>query len=552
MTTEPALQAGTVEAVLQVESLRVSLGHRNRREILGGVDLTIHAGETVALVGESGSGKSTTANAVLGLLPRSARVDGRIRYGDTDLLGLSAKRMRALRGQALGYVPQDPSTSLNPVVRVGAQVAEPLLIHGLVAKHEVDAAVRALLEKVGVDRPEMRMRQYPHQLSGGLKQRILIAIALAGRPRLLVADEPTSALDVSVQRQILDHLAALAADDGIAMLLITHDLAMAAERADRILVMRSGEVVEQGGARQVIVSPQHEYTRALVADIPSLHTAERPPPAPSTGPPLLSVSGLTRRFRLDDGRLLTAVDDVSFTLDRGQTLGILGESGSGKSTTARIVVGLERADEGSVLVDDIDPQHLSPEQARELRKRVQVIYQNPLSSIDPRYTAGKAIDEALRVVEFGDAKARRARVAELLDMVALPTTLAHHKPRELSGGQAQRVAIARALAMTPELLVCDEAVSALDVTVQAQIIELLLTLQRDMGLSYLFISHDVAVVRMVSDFVGVMQRGRLVEHGPTREVFDDPTDPYTRHLLAAVPRIQEGLEACPTGSSTST
>ena len=535
-TTQPA-----IEPLLRVDGLRVAYGHgRRQREVVHGVDLEIPARRIVALVGESGSGKTTTARAVNGMLGATGRITGgRISFDGRDLAGLSARGFRDLRGRSIGLIPQDPATSLNPVVRVGAQVAEPLLLHGLATRADVEEQVLALLEQVGVDRPEVRVRQYPHQLSGGLKQRVLIAIALAARPRLVIADEPTSALDVTVQRTVLDHITTLVHELGVSVLLITHDLALAAERAHHVAVLHDGKVVEQGPSQQVLGEPAAPYTRQLVDDIPSLTPVVRVRPAlpePADPPvPVLEVSGLHRRFRVGDATI-TAAQDVGFTLPRGRTLGLLGESGSGKSTTARIIAGLETADSGQVLVDGLDVTDRGRAARRELYRHVQIVYQNPLSSLDPRYTVARAIEEPLRAYRMGDAQQRAARVAEVLDQVALPRELASRRPSELSGGQAQRVAIARALALHPSLIVLDEPVSALDVTVQARILRLLAGLQEDLGLSYLFISHDLAVVRQISDLVGVMQRGRLVEFGPAEEVFTDPRDPYTRLLLDAVPR----------------
>ncbi|MET1036723.1 MAG: ABC transporter ATP-binding protein [Aeromicrobium sp.] len=523
--------------LLQVEDLRVVYrSGRTDVEAVRGVDVTVDAGQIVALVGESGSGKSTTAHAVNGMLPAAGSVSGgRILYRGLDLTTISSRDFRSLRGRSIGLVPQDPGTSLNPVARIGAQVAEPLIIHGLADRRDVDRQVHELLERVGIDRPDVRARQYPHQLSGGLKQRVLIAIALAARPRLIIADEPTSALDVTVQRTVLDHITELVNEIGVAILLITHDLAVAAERADTVVVLNGGEVVESGTPEQVLQRPTHDYTRRLVADAPSLSGARRrTAPATVVPEPLLEVSGLRRTFRVG-GDTIKAVDDVGFRLDRGRTLGLLGESGSGKSTTARIVVGLEQADAGSVLVDGRDVIGMGRKELRELRRSVQIIYQNPISSLDPRYSVGRAIEEPLRAFGIGDAASRRLRVAELLEQVALPAAFAERRPHELSGGQGQRVAIARAIALNPALLVCDEPVSALDVTVQAQILDLLTELQDELGLSYLFISHDLAVIRQISDHVGVMRQGRLLELGTVDEVFDDPKDAYTQALLQAIP-----------------
>ena len=379
MTKEVAIAARpAIEPLLRIDGLRVAYGHgRRQREVVHGVDLEIPARRIVALVGESGSGKTTTARAVNGMLGATGRITGgRISFDGRDLAGLSARGFRSLRGRSIGLIPQDPATSLNPVVRVGAQVAEPLLLHGLATRADVTEQVLALLEQVGVDRPELRVRQYPHQLSGGLKQRVLIAIALAARPRLLIADEPTSALDVTVQRTVLDHITTLVHELGVSVLLITHDLALAAERAHHVAVLQDGLVVEQGASQQVLGEPAAPYTRQLVADIPSLTPAVRVRqvrPQPSEEPaPVLQVAGLSRRFRVDDATI-TAAQDIEFTLPRGRTLGLLGESGSGKSTTARIIAGLETADSGTVLVDGLDVTDRSRAARRELYRHVQIV-----------------------------------------------------------------------------------------------------------------------------------------------------------------------------------
>ncbi|MEV5716931.1 ABC transporter ATP-binding protein [Amycolatopsis mediterranei] len=489
------------------------------------VSLDVGAGEVVAVVGESGSGKSTTAHAAIGLLPRGGRVDGgSITFDGRDLRSLSDKQWRGIRGREIALVPQDPAVSLNPVHRIGDQVAEVLKIHGLADRRSAGVQAIELLERAGVPRPELRARQYPHQLSGGLRQRVLIASALAGRPKLIIADEPTSALDVTVQRRILDHLTSLAAESGTAILLITHDLGVAADRASRIVVLSQGEVVEEGTS--VVSAPKHPYTRQLLAAAPSMTSASRPPAAPSE--PLVSVRDLAKTF--DGG--IRAVDGISFDIPRRQTLALVGESGSGKSTTARMVLRLETPTDGSVVFDGQDITALQGDELRRLRRRMQVVYQNPYASLNPKFAIEDVIAEPLRA--FG-VPGRRARVSELLDQVALPSSAASRKPSELSGGQRQRVAIARALALRPDLVVCDEPVSALDVSVQAQILRLLDELQSELGLSYLFISHDLAVVRQLADHVGVLRDGALVELGPAAQVLHEPRSEYTKELLAAIP-----------------
>lgn len=531
-------------ALLEVEGLAVSYtvdGHA--RAAVADVSFTVDRGEIVAIVGESGSGKSTTAHAIIQLLSRNARVDaGSIRFDGDDLAALTPRAWRDVRGRRIGLIPQDPGTSLNPVKRVGRQVGEPLVIHGLASRRAADRQAVQLLELAGIPEPAARARQFPHQFSGGMKQRALIATALAAEPQLVIADEPTSALDVTVQKQILDHIDRLADTLGTAVLLITHDLGVAADRADRIIVMQRGRIVEQGPAAAVLSDPQHPYTRALIAAAPGLHpararTTARAVPAGSARPedPLLEATGLRKEFALPGKTRLVAVDDVSFRVDRGETLAVVGESGSGKSTTARLALRLERPTAGAVRFDGTELSTLGREELRALRRRFQLVYQSPYASLDPRFTIADVIDEPLRAFGIGDRNARRRRVAELLDQVALPADAAHRRPAELSGGQRQRVAIARAVATGPELVVLDEAVSALDVSVQAQILDLLVELQRELDVSYLFISHDLAVVREISDRVAVMQRGRIVEQGVTSDVLTRPREEYTRRLIDAIP-----------------
>ncbi|WP_278265539.1 ABC transporter ATP-binding protein [Nocardia sp. AG03] len=517
--------------VLRVTDLRVD--YRSGARVvpaLRGASIEVARGEVVALVGESGSGKSTLAQAVIGLLGEAARIaDGRIELGGEQVDPADEKSLRRLRGARVGFVPQDPGLSLNPVRRIGDQVAEALRVHRLADRRGAAVRALALLEEVGLDRPSVRAKQYPHELSGGQRQRVLIAIALACGPELIVADEPTSALDATVARQVLDRLAERIAARGTAVLLITHDLAVAAERADRIVVLEQGEVVESGPTAQVLARPAHPYTQRLLAASPALAPTGFRPPRPRAQTPLLSVRDLRKRFHAGG---ITAVDDVAFSLDRGETLALVGESGSGKSTTARIAVRLTEPDRGTVTFDGHDLTGARRGRLRALRRRFQVVYQNPYSSLDPRWRVGEIVAEPLRAYGVAD---RPARVRELLEQVALPADFAERRPAELSGGQRQRVAIARALALRPDLLVLDEPVSALDASVQAQILDLLDALQTELSLGYLFISHDLAVVRQISDRVAVMRHGRIVETGPTADLFTDPQHPYTRELLAAIP-----------------
>ncbi|MFD8899609.1 dipeptide ABC transporter ATP-binding protein [Streptomyces ardesiacus] len=544
------------EPLLDVRGLRI--GYRTAsgtRLAVDGLDLTVAAGEITAVVGESGSGKSSTAHALVGLLPAGGVVlGGSVRLQGEELTGLGERAWREVRGRRIGLIPQDPGVSLDPVKPVGAQVAEVLRVHGLATRRDAPARAVGLLAEAGLPDPDQRARQYPHELSGGMRQRVLIAIATAARPRLLVADEPTSALDVTVQRRLLDHLQEVVTTTGTAMLLVTHDLAVVADRAQHVVVMSQGRVVEAGPAGRVLEDPRHPYTRELLADAPTL--TARPPrgrsgtagSAPATGPgpasadaaPLLSVTGLTRAFPvrgpvLSRRRTRTAVDGVGFELGRGETLGVVGESGSGKSTTARMILGLERVDSGTVLLDGVDVTTVRGAARRALHRRIQLVYQNPYASLNPRFTVGELLTEPLRNHGIGSRAEWGGEVRRLLDDVALPAGVERRKAAELSGGQRQRVAIARALALGPEVLVCDEPVSALDVTVQARILELLVGLQERHGLSYLFISHDLAVVAQVSDRIAVMRGGRIVESGPAADLLRAPQHPYTQKLLAAVP-----------------
>ncbi|SDL89825.1 dipeptide ABC transporter ATP-binding protein [Microbacterium azadirachtae] len=549
--------------LLEIESLSVAYRTaRGRVDAVRDASLSVAPGETVAIVGESGSGKSTTVHAVIRLLPGAAQIaSGAIRFDGIDLATASTSALRSVRGRRIGFVPQDPTVSLNPVQRIGTQVAEVLRVHGLADRR--DAAQRAVqaLERAGLPDAALRARQYPHELSGGMRQRVLIAIAIAADPQLIIADEPTSALDVTVQRQILDHLDELKRERGASLLLITHDLGVAADRADRIVVMSQGRIVEQGTPDQVLLTPEHPYTRQLIAAAPGLNARHEPlvadtsspivlrgrpgdpfaprdvaaPPAP--GDPVLEVDALVKEFELpgSGGAVQRAVDGVGFRIERGRTLALVGESGSGKTTTARLALRLTDPTSGTVRFDGADVTALHGAELRQLRRRVQLVQQNPYAALNPRLTIEQIISDPLVAYRLGDRTRRRARAAELTDVVALPSSVLQRRPSELSGGQRQRVAIARALAISPELIVLDEPVSALDVSIQHQILTLLGTIQCEFGVSYLFISHDLAVVRQIAHTVGVMQRGRLVESGSAQEIFDHPRTEYTRTLLDAIP-----------------
>ena len=604
-----------------------------------GANLTIYPGQTVAIVGESGSGKSTTAAAVIGLLPGTGKVTGgSIEFDGKELTTMSSKEWIELRGSGIGLVPQDPMSNLNPVLRVGTQVKEALLANNIVPRSEAGERVTELLEQAGLPDGERRAKQYPHEFSGGMRQRVLIAIGLASRPKLLIADEPTSALDVTVQRRILDHLETLTKEMGTAVLFITHDLGLAAERAEQLVVMHRGRIVESGPALEILQHPQHPYTKRLVSAAPSLasariesahargitHTEEEFTGSAknASSEEMIRVEHLTKEFHIrgakGEASKLLAVDDVSFTLRRGKTLAVVGESGSGKSTAANMILHLLEPTSGKIFFDGEDTSEYSEAQLFALRRRLQAVFQNPYGSLDPMYSIFRIIEEPLKIhgygtleyaraeikraeatgrepepwavaaleghsesdkklreervkayaqqeveraeaagrepepwavaaleghSEFNPKKLREARVAELLDLVALPRSAMRRYPNELSGGQRQRVAVARALALNPEVIVLDEAVSALDVLVQNQILHLLNDLQAELGLSYLFITHDLAVVRQIADDVVVMEKGRLVEANTTDALFDNPVQDYTRELIEAVPgrKIQLNL-----------
>ena len=528
-----------------------------------GASLTVQKGQTVAIVGESGSGKSTTAMAAIGLLAGSGRVaGGSIKLDGLELTTLPESKLRTIRGRDIGLVPQDPMSNLNPVTKIGSQIAETLLVHKLATTKDVKEKVLDTLRAAGVPNPEKRADQYPHELSGGLRQRALIAIGLACNPRLLIADEPTSALDVTVQQTILDQIEKMTTELGTSVLLITHDLGLAAERASELVVMHRGKVVETGPAKEILTNPQHPYTQSLVAAAPSVaavrlqpgaysqhHPHETEQPTADTEKPLdnlVEVRDLTKVYPVRGSKEdFYAAKNVTFDLPRGSTVAIVGESGSGKTTTARMLLKLIEPTSGTMTFDGHDIAKLSKEQLREFRQRVQPVFQDPYSSLNPMFTVGRIIQEPLDTYKRGTPKERRTRVAELLQEVSLPPEMANRYPSELSGGQRQRVAIARALALQPDLIVCDEPVSALDVLVQSQILKLLGKLQQEFGLSYLFISHDLAVVRLISDYVCVMKDGELVEAASSEEIFTNPRHPYTRKLLASIPGNELRIEIDP-------
>ncbi|MGX1793859.1 dipeptide ABC transporter ATP-binding protein [Microbacterium sp. NPDC055312] len=536
------------EPLLSVRDLRVAFRSGKKiREVLHGVSFDMMAGETLAIVGESGSGKSTTAAAIIGLLPGTGHVTGgSITLDGRELTTAKRAELEHIRGREIGYVPQDPMSNLNPVWSIGFQVKEAVRANGLAqGRREVHDRAVEVLQQAGLADAARRMHQFPHQFSGGMRQRALIGIGLAADPQLLIADEPTSALDVTVQRVILDHLASLTSERGTSVLLITHDLGLAGDRADRIIVMNQGEIVEAGPSDEILSRPQHPYTQRLVAAAPSLASkrigavstrAEEPV---SAAPAVVEVRDLVKQYSIRSGGLRSekflAVDGVSFSIPRGKTLALVGESGSGKSTVAKMLLQLEKPTDGEILIDGEATSTMSRAEVFALRRRMQPVFQDPYGSLDPLRSIGNLISEPLQVHGIGTRDEQHKRSLELLDQVSLPRELAERYPNELSGGQRQRVAIARALALKPDIVVLDEAVSALDVLVQDQILHLLSDLQNDLGLTYLFITHDLAVVRVAADLVCVMEKGRIVEQGTVDSIFSSPQEEYTRRLLDAIP-----------------
>ncbi|ULE32004.1 dipeptide ABC transporter ATP-binding protein [Mycobacterium sp. IDR2000157661] len=527
------------DPVLRVRDLRVRIG---RREIVRGVSFDVERGRTLGIVGESGSGKSMTVLAATGLLDApGARVAGSSTLtstsGRTQLVGASSRVLRSVHGGQVGFVFQDPGTSLNPLLTLERQIAESLEAHRRMTRQQARTRAVELLEAVGLPDAAARLHAYPHQLSGGQKQRVMIAIAMACDPQLLIADEPTTALDVTTQAQILELVADLQRDFGTAVVWISHDLGVIGQVADDVAVLRDGEAVEQAPIGDVFDRPAHAYTRELLAARPLIGRSG--PPPVTDAPVLLAVGDLDVRFDVDTPTgpsTVHAVRDLSFRIRRGTTLGLVGESGSGKSTVAAALTGLLRPNAGSATLDATDILAVRGSAQKALRRRISLIFQDPFASLNPRSRVGAAIAEPLRVHRLAPGRrARAVRVAELLELVGLPTSFAPRYPHELSGGERQRVNIARALAGEPDLLILDEATAALDVSVQSRVLDLLASLQRDLGLTYLFIAHDLAIVQQVSHDVLVMREGAAVEYRPAAELFAAPESDYTRALLAAVP-----------------
>ena len=551
-TRSGAAVAPDASPVLSVEGLCVSVRtEAGLKPLVSELSFSLGRGETLCIAGESGSGKSITSLAIMGLLPPPAvRVTGgRIRLGDTDLTAAPEARMRAIRGDRIAMIFQEPMTSLNPVMTIGTQLAEAIRAHSAIGRSEARARALEALRAVRLSQPERRLGQYPHELSGGMRQRVMIAMALALRPEVLIADEPTTALDVTVQREVLDLLRDLQRETGMAIVLITHDMGVVAEMADRVIVMRHGRMVEEAPVEHLFAAPQAQYTRDLLAAVPRMgQGANRKPVADA---PVARLSDVGVRFPLKGGLLgrathqIHAVEQVSFDIRKGETFALVGESGCGKSTIAKAMVGLVphqgRIEIAGKALADLDHSGL-----KDMRRRIQMVFQDPMAALDPRMTVGEQIAEPLVIHGIGDAAGRRARAADMMARVGLTADQLDRYPHEFSGGQRQRICIARALSLNPDIIIADESVSALDVSVQARVLDLLRALQQEFGIAFLFISHDMAVVENISDRVAVMYLGQIVEMGTRGQVFGNPQHSYTRRLIEAVP-VPDPLHQRPQG-----
>ncbi|XVL58752.1 ABC transporter ATP-binding protein [Paenibacillus amylolyticus] len=548
------MRAGdNMEPLLKVNDLSVSF-HSGESEFqaVREVSFEVRKGETLGIVGESGSGKSVTARSIMRLLasPPSQMKKGEILFKGVDLANKTQKEMESIRGRDIGMIFQDPMSSLNPTIKVGKQISESLIKHQKVSKREAKKQAIAMMERVGITRSEIRYNQYPHEFSGGMRQRVMIGIALACRPELLIADEPTTALDVTIQAQILNLMKDMQEQLGTSIILITHDLGVVAGMCDRVVVMKEGQIVETGTTTEIFANPKHPYTIRLLNALPRLDQKKKPKPVSlvprdlEDDQPLLEVKSLKQHFNLGKGNTLKAVNDISFHIRQGETLGVVGESGSGKSTTGRAILRLHEPTGGDVLFKGVPLNRLSVSEMKTMRRHMQIIFQDPYASLNPKMRIMDIIGEALDIHQLaGTASQREKRVEELLEMVGLDPTHAQRYPHEFSGGQRQRIGIARALAVEPEFIVCDEPLSALDVSIQAQIVQLLEELQQRLGLTYLFIAHDLSMVKHISDRVAVMYNGKIVELAESEELYSNPQHAYTKALLSAIPVPDPAIEA---------
>ena len=542
--------------VLSYQDIAVSFNTEfGQVDAVRGVSFDVYPGEVVAVVGESGSGKSVTSSTAMGLLPSNAKVSGQAMLDGVDVTKLSPGQLRQLRGNKISMVFQEPMTALNPVLRVSDQLIEALEVHGVAFGKQALRRSIELLEQVGIPDAAQRIREYPHQFSGGQRQRIVIAMAIACNPKMIIADEPTTALDVTVQAEILDLLRRLKDEIDTGILLITHNMGVVADMADRVVVMFQGEVVETGQARDILTRPEHPYTRRLLEAMPKLReatiqvsepepvaAADSAMPAPTSSERVLEGKDLSLAYR-SRGRSKRVVEGVNFSVGRGEILGLVGESGSGKSTVAKAVLGLLEVDEGELLVRGKNLPKLPRREKKQLRKEIGVVFQDPAASLDPRFPIGEIITEPMVVHKVGTAKERIARAEELLDAVKLPSNVINRYPHELSGGQRQRISIARALTMNPTILIADEPTSALDVSVQARVLEMFAELQDEFEFACLFVTHDLAVVDQLADQIMVMEKGRVVEQGHKEQILRAPREMYTKRLLAAAPVPDPDLQA---------
>lgn len=538
--------------LLKVENLHVSFHTRDGElEAVRGISFEVKKGETLGIVGESGSGKSVTARSILQLLPSppSFLKSGSITFQGEELTTKTEKEMQAVRGRDIGMIFQDPMTSLNPTMRIGPQIAESLIKRKQLSKEEAKQQAIDLMKLVGIQHSEERYQQYPHEFSGGMRQRVIIAIALASQPALLIADEPTTALDVTIQAQILHVMKDIQKRFGTSIIFITHDLGVVAGMCDRVVVMKEGKIVESNTTEELFERPQHAYTQQLLNALPRLHEKKKNKKDfdaihTENHTPLLEVKSLSQHFQVGKGHVLKAVDQIDFLIKRGETLGLVGESGSGKSTTGRAILRLTEPTNGDILFQGIPVNRLSKKEMKKMRRHMQMIFQDPYSSLNPRFKVLDIIGQALDLHKLSSSNAeRRKRVEELLEMVGLEPSHADRYPHEFSGGQRQRIGIARALAVEPQLIVCDEPLSALDVSIQAQIVRLLEDLQKKLGLTYLFIAHDLSMVKHISDRVAVMYGGKIVELAESEELYNNPQHAYTKSLLAAIPIPDPKVEA---------